>query len=451
MIDRQARFYGDETRDQRNPFQRDRDRVLYTSAFRRLTGITQVVHAGEGHVFHNRLTHTLEVGQIAQRLAEYLLVQQRDECEELGVDSDVVQAAAWAHDLGHPPFGHIAEEELDELLRGPDGQGFEGNAQSFRIVTRLAVRRADAAGLDLTAATLNAILKYPTVRPRPTTAHQKFGAYDSERAFFDFARELGPAIGRKSAEAEIMDWADDIAYAVHDLEDFYRAGLIPLDRLLDDRGLELDRFLTDVYDHWPSAPPPGEQRERLEADFRALVDLLKREPLTEPYEGRVEQRAALREVTSMLIARYVTGPKPKDDEAEPPDHPFRLSMANADGSVATRLHRAENELALLKRLTWTYVILNPKLASQQLGQRRIVRELYEQFRDSAEGNGALLSPASRVRLAEELKETETEGRAAICGRIAADTICRMTEDEALKTFNRLTGTTPGSVLEPLIR
>src|SRR6478609_9031210 len=120
--------------DYRAPSQRDRDRVLYSSSFRRLAEVTQVVAANSGYVFHNRLTHSLQVAQVGRRIAEKLNLLQ-PETKEF-VDPDVVEAACLAHDLGHPPFGHIAEQKLNELA-GADIDGFEGNAQSFRIVTRL--------------------------------------------------------------------------------------------------------------------------------------------------------------------------------------------------------------------------------------------------------------------------------------------------------------------------
>lgn len=138
---RYKRFHASKSKDDRQESQRDRDRLLYSSAFRRLAGVTQVIAPGEGHVFHNRLTHSLKVAQIARRLAERILSKQSSLAEQLGVDPDVCEAAALAHDLGHPPFGHVAEKELDRLVVEHGlMDGFEGNAQSFRIVNSLSVR-----------------------------------------------------------------------------------------------------------------------------------------------------------------------------------------------------------------------------------------------------------------------------------------------------------------------
>src|SRR5262249_590706 len=155
--------------DQREPAQKDRDRILYTSAVRRLAGVTQVVSPQEGHIFHNRLTHSLEVAQIARRLPDPLVRPSPHlPPKHPAINPRVVESAALAHDLGHPPFGHIAEETLDQLVQdaGVD-EGYEGNAQSFRIVTKLALcgeffeitgSFTEPPGLDLTRATLNAVL-----------------------------------------------------------------------------------------------------------------------------------------------------------------------------------------------------------------------------------------------------------------------------------------------------
>jgi dGTPase len=217
--------------------------VQYSSAFARLAEVTQVVSADRGYVFHNRLTHSLKVAQLARRISEKLRSEQPLEAAALGgPDPDVAEAAALAHDLGHPPFGHIAEVELDELARSAGlADGFEGNAQSFRIVSKLAVSDAISAdtdktpvirGLNLTRATLNAILKYPWLHGDNPAKKHKWGAYETERKLFQWVRD-GHMFDRfsKSVEAAIMDWSDDITYAVHDLVDFYCAGQIPLDRL----------------------------------------------------------------------------------------------------------------------------------------------------------------------------------------------------------------------------
>jgi dGTPase len=208
---RDDRFHaGDRPPDDRTPFQRDRDRILFTSAFRRLAGVTQVFSAEEGQIFHNRLTHSLEVAQVGRRLTEKFIKNQNSLSKKLHLDPDVVESACMAHDLGHPPFGHIAETLLDDLItkkKFPDG--FEGNAQSFRIVNKLAFRSQEVGGLNLTRATLNALLKYPWVRDATKERNKKWSVYSTETAEFEFARKLSPpGTDRKCPEAEIMEGAN---------------------------------------------------------------------------------------------------------------------------------------------------------------------------------------------------------------------------------------------------
>lgn len=442
------RHPGDRLDDQRGDFERDRDRVLYSTAFRRLAGVTQVAHAGEGQVFHNRLTHTLEVAQLARRLAEYRVREQPELAAYLGVDPEVAEAAALAHDLGHPPFGHHAEVALDRYLREERGvqEGFEGNAQTFRIVTLLAVRVQDIRGLNLTRASLNAVTKYPW--HRQADKGDKFGAYLSERDDFQFARaEHVGSRTHQSAEAEIMDWADDIAYAVHDLEDFYRAGLIPLDRILEQE-TELQEFFHRLFIGW-NRPCHFPTEDKVMKIFLARLNGLPApSDLLRPYTGTIDQRAALRSFTGELVRSYVMG-RPDDTDLEPA---FALvDPAENEGRCVKINPTAEVELGVFKRLTWVYVIENPSLATQQAGQERVVQELFEAFRKSANKSKTLLPPSMRELLEGLLLEAGEAGREETCCRVAADCLCRMTDDEALKLYGRITGHAPGSILDGLIR
>ena len=436
---REERYYSnDRGPDQRTPFQRDRDRILYTSAFRRLAWVTQVVSASEGEPFHNRLTHTLEVAQIGRRLAEHLLNQQPEEAQELGgLDLDVVEAAALAHDLGHPPFGHTVEEELDWLIRdaGVD-DGFEGNAQSFRIVTKLATRHPEFHGLNLTRATLNAILKYPWLRQDDLPERRrKWGAYVSEREEFEWVRGVDEQDSRKSAEAELMDFADDIAYAIHDVEDFFRTGLIPLDRLFRDDD-EVDRFLDGAFS---SLERSNQYVHYNKADCKSVFkELFEAAPITEPYAGTSQHRARLRSMTAGLIGGYVKA--------------IRLHVSTDSSERRVRIEeQAELELFVLMQLTWHYVINNPALATQQYGQRRIVGELFDILNDAAEKGELDIFPVSFRERMGELLENEGYNLKEERVRIIADLISGMTEQQIVAIHQRLTGVSLGTVMDSIVR
>lgn len=351
-----------EPADYRTPSERDRDRVLYCSAFRRLGSVTQVIGVGEAQLFHNRLTHSLKVAQIGRRLAQKLKTMST--AKQLtaagGIDEDVVEAAALAHDLGLPPFGRAAEKELQGLLTEEPVDGFEGNAQSFRIVTKLAFRSGDKANpaLNLTRATLKAILKYPWTRGQSPEGFpkEKWGAYESEKEALDFAVKGGP-LRKASAEACLMEWSDDVTYGVHDVEDFYRSGLIPVDRLVGSDNVA-DAFIT-----WASAQPAldGCDRDQCAEAFSMIRSLLP----TDPYEGSLENHAALHRMASTCITRYVDA----------------LTIG-PDGDVRVE-DQAHTEVTILKLMTQFYVIDNPILATVQRGERKVISDLFRELRQWA--------------------------------------------------------------------
>jgi len=456
--DRYQRTYSEKkktTQDWREPAERDSDRILYSSAFRRLAGVTQVVSADEGHVFHNRLTHSLQVAQVARRLAERLIRKDKSLTLRLGgIDPDVAQAAGLAHDLGHPPFGHVAEDELDRLVtdvhKVPDG--FEGNAQSFRIVNALA-HRAPAPhppGLNLTPATLNAMLKYPWFREldasnsKPavelstggkalkTKKASKFGAYSLERDQFNAARALFPTAGSdlKTPEAEIMDWADDLTFAVHDAEDFYRAGLIPLDRLSLDDDAERTHFFDGITARPELLRMIGGSltSDYTNAFYRVIIGF----PLDEKYVGTTAQRSSLRNFMSALIGTYINA--------------FELVEPKTTGARFLAIHPSvEKQVRMLKLLTWHYVILNPSLATQQHGQRRIIRTLMEILHEAAATGNESVFP-----LAFKDQVTNSRGDAALTTRIITDIVSGMTERQAVEMYHRLTGVELGSIFDTLL-
>ncbi len=452
--DRQARQHqilsptGIKPGDQRQPFQIDRDRLLYCGDFRRLAQVTQVASAHEGHVFHNRLTHTLKVAQVARRLAEKLGAEQPERVEALGgLEPDVVEAAALAHDLGHPPFGHMAERQLDQCARQHGlSDGFEGNAQSFRIVTKLAIHRLEYPGLNLTRATLNALLKYPWRRDRqasgrddrpgaapPSKRWRKYSVYDQDWLAFQFARPDADD-RRQTLEASLMDFADDLTYSVHDLEDFYLAGLIPLALLAVDSE-EFERFVAA----WLSDRPEHPAAQAVAGDRRQFQDFLDRTyNLRGKYPaGSVEQRAHIQQVSSQLIQTYIGS--------------VRLRLDYGPDGFLQRDPDREAELKLLQRIVWAYVIANPSLATQKYGQCRIIKTLFEIYVDAVERGDLSLIPVRFGRELQRLRDRQAVGEAVEQEqlRLVVDLIASLSEAEAVAIYRRLIGITQGSVLDYL--
>jgi dGTPase len=421
--------------DQRTPAQRDRDRILYSLAFRRLAGVTQVVGPSEGHVFHNRLTHTLEVAQIARRLAEKLKSDNNGKEGLPVVDPDVVEAAALAHDLGHPPFGHVAEQELDRAARSADSDhdGFEGNAQSFRIITRLAPRDSGYPGLNLTRATLNSVLKYPWYRNKKDTSaksHKKFGAYESDADDFNFARVGFERSNGQCIEAGIMDHADAIAYSVHDLADFYSAGLVPLGSLAAERN-EFDVFFSE----WMSSKKV--QRETHEAeiqDYReGLRNLLESMIIGETYRGTYEHRAQLARTTSSLIKEFIFA--------------AHLDLQEGNPTHVLAIDRTKQiEMLFLQGLVDRYVIHSSRLATQQHGQRAVIRRLFKTYLKAIRAIDVDLIPA---QFHAELLRIGVSDRTPQEIRLAIDIVSSFTDYQAVLMHRRLLGISPGSIADIL--
>ena len=423
---RNERLIPEERSDPRSPAQLDRDRILYSTSFARLAEVTQVVAAERGHVFHNRLTHSIKVGQLARRLAEKLLREQPEEATALGgLDPDVAEAAGLAHDLGHPPFGHIAEDTLHKLVqeKGHLKDGFEGNAQSFRIVAKLAVSDAlskrggkTIEGLNLSRATLNAILKYPWLYNRNPKKRNKWGAYDSERDVFNWVRRDQPfGTFVKSIEAELMDWADDITFAIHDLVDFFCAGQIPLERLGDEGGrAEREDFLDEVLSRNPELQG---RRAAFEDAFGTIAELF---VIDRRYIGTANQRRHIWQLSTVLISRFADA--------------IRLQPGQQHSPVSIEQY-AKDEIRVLKELTWHYVIVHHELATGQHGQQRMIAMLYTTLVDAAHSKPRWrLFPAA---VQERLSDLDNSDAARV--RVVTDYIASMTEKEATRQFRTLMG------------
>ncbi|WDZ84749.1 deoxyguanosinetriphosphate triphosphohydrolase [Micromonospora cathayae] len=333
----------------RGPYERDRARVLHSAAFRRLATKTQVHAAGTDDFLRTRLTHSLEVAQIAREMGA-----------RLGCDPDLVDTAGLAHDLGHPPFGHNGEDALDDLAAACGG--FEGNAQTLRVLTRLEAKvlapDGGSAGLNLTRAALDAVAKYPWPR-RP--GERKFGVYPDDRPVFDWLRSGAPA-GRRCLEAQVMDWADDVAYSVHDVEDGIHGGYLTLRSLLPDAD-ERAALCADV-----AAVYSAESATDLAG---VLVDLLA-DPALAPvagYDGSHRAQVALKATTSVLTGRFVAAAVSATRDRYGPG-PHRRYAADL---VVPRRTRAE--CALLKGIALRYVMRRPGAEARYARQREVLAEL----------------------------------------------------------------------------
>jgi dGTPase len=331
----------------RGDFARDRARVLHSYAFRRLADKTQVVVPGEDDFPRTRLTHSLEVAQIGREIGA-----------ALGCDPDVVDAAGLAHDLGHPPFGHNGEDALDVVAE--DCGGFEGNAQTLRILTRLEAKVVSPAGvpagLNLTRATLDAACKYPWLRDAGT---RKFGVYASDLDAFRWLRDGAPD-ERRCLEAQVMDWADDVAYSVHDVEDGVYGGHITLSTVDDAERSALCEVAAELYS--PLAP----------AALAPVLDSLLALPTLRDlagYDGSYVARAAAKRATSELTGRFA-GAAVVATRAE--HGPAPLSRYAADLVVPDAIAA---ECALLKAVAARYVMRRAGAAEQQAAQRRLLAEL----------------------------------------------------------------------------
>ncbi len=344
-----------EKRPTRSDFARDRARVLHCSAWRRLAAKTQVMIAGEGDFPRTRMTHSLEVAQVGRELGG-----------ALGCDADLVETACLAHDLGHPPFGHNGEETLDELAA--DIGGFEGNAQTLRILTQLeakafgdptATGQERSVGLNLTRATLDAATKYPWPR---STGRRKYGVYEDDVAVFGWMRHGAP-LERPSFEAQIMDWSDDVAYCVHDVEDGIHAGLIDL-RALADHGTA-----ATVAHVAASTYAPGREPADLAAALQRLVEVPAWPQGTDPFSGSLRDLAALKHLTSYLIGRFTAAAETATRAAHAQGQLTRYA-----GSLEVPAS-ARDEVAVLKAIANQFVMRRSGAQESYEHQRALVRDL----------------------------------------------------------------------------
>ncbi|MET7780560.1 MULTISPECIES: deoxyguanosinetriphosphate triphosphohydrolase [Streptomyces] len=418
-----------DKRPGRTAFQRDRARVLHSSALRRLAGKTQVVTPGTlpqvldsartggtpiqawDASARTRLTHSLECAQVGRELGA-----------ALGCDPDLVEAACLSHDLGHPPFGHNGEQALNEFAE--DCGGFEGNAQSLRLLTRIEPKRfvhsqetgeLVSVGLNLTRAALDAATKYPWPRgAHPIDpASPKFGAYEDDRPVFDWVRKGAPGT-RTCFEAQVMDWSDDVAYSVHDVEDGLHAGHIDPNCLHAEPERE-EILKVAIGRYVPADTDPAELSE-------ALDRLLEQEWWPHGYDGSAVAQARLKDATSQLIGRFCLA---AEGATRARYGTGRLTRYAAELVVP---RAARHECAVLKAVADRYVMQRAEQERLRADQRIVVAELAEALTVRAPDG---LDPQFRA-----LFDEAGDDRAR--KRVIVDQIASLTDASARSLHLRLT-------------
>lgn len=424
--------------DYRSRFGRDYDRLVHTSSFRRLQGKTQVVTPGEADFFRTRLTHTIEVAQVARRLSELI-----------GASAELCEASAILHDLGHPPFGHVGETELNAAIDrtaedwrlDPVGDvgGFNGNAQSFRLAVKTLSQSSAFPGLDLTRAVLDGAVKYPYRRGEGGVADsdERYCFYPTDIADAEWVRDDVPPEREfnKSLEAQIVDWADDVAYSIHDVEDWYRAGFMPLEMLAQSEGFRAE-FAQRIA---PALQSEEFDAARVEVEVNELFGGFAFGGIKRAYDGSDEVKNGIRTMRKSLFNDFMAV-TPDDTEAPRARH--------NNGLRVEPLTRLRNRI--LKRLLWEFVIGHPRMATHQMGQARVIRELFEIHVDALAYDPARKS-VDRKRAAldifpPDLRERLQDDAVAPAERLrlVADRVAGMTDDYAMRLHGRLTGSMPGA-------
>jgi len=348
----------------RTPFERDRARVVHSSALRKLGAKTQVLGPGSDDFVRTRLTHSLEVAQVGRELGK-----------SLGCDPDVVDTACLAHDLGHPPFGHNGENALD--LAAMSIGGFEGNAQTLRILTRLEPKTFTPdgvpCGLNLTRASLDATTKYPWFSGDGPVGSDgivtaKFGVYREDVAAFRWLRDGAPA-GVRCLEAQVMDLADDVSYSVHDVEDAIVLGKVDPVMLGSDAAHE--KVISQVRDWYDP-----DVSDDLLGD--ALDQLLVLPYWVDSYDGSRASLARLKDMTSQLIGRFcdAAGDATRAQYGQGRLVRFDASVVVPDEILA--------EIAVLKGIAAAYVMAPREDEPVYLRQRVVLAELVEAIGERAE-------------------------------------------------------------------
>lgn len=419
--------------EERDEYERDYARLIQSPAFRRMQGKSQVFGAGTGDYYRTRLTHSIEVSQIARELARRLGKQYafiaRKEHPGLILDPSVVEIAALAHDLGHPPFGHKGEEVLNHLLMNEYGMAYEGNAQNFRILMFLEKRAGSGSGLDLTAAVLLAVNKYPCSLDEPGKLK---GLYSSEWSEINQLRQAWnmPA-GCSTLEAQLMDLCDDIAYSTHDIEDGIRAGKIQMHRSFFEDTRIIDNLVQEIVEDQGNMEVGWDEVDIPAMVKKVLADYFQQwEELYALYDN--ESSRTRRE----MKARWVSMFAGQVGIIDVPSKGWKKVTFVRDGQQDLELLRT---MEILKKLAWVTLIKDFRVQRLQKRSEIMITRLWESFK--VPELGRLIIPPDWVNNYELHKQDWS------WPRFVADYISGMTDAYAEKVYAELYASKTGSIYE----
>ncbi|WP_284644103.1 deoxyguanosinetriphosphate triphosphohydrolase family protein [Paenibacillus silviterrae] len=419
--------------EERDEYEKDYARLIQSPAFRRLQGKSQVFGAGSGDYYRTRLTHSLEVSQIARETARRMGKQyeflQKNEHPGLMMVPEVVECASLAHDFGHPPFGHKGEEVLNKLLSAEHGLAYEGNAQNFRILMFLEKRAGSGSGLDLTAATLLAINKYPYSMEEPGRLK---GVYGMEWEGISYLRDLwGMPVGCPTLEAQLMDLCDDIAYSTHDIEDGIRAGKIQMNRTFFEDDRLVENLIQEIVQDHGNADVGWDQVD-MKVMVRQVLDAYLEQWEQIYAECNRESSRTRREMKARWVSLFAGRVGIIDD----PKRGWKRVTFVRDGQQDLELLRT---MEILKKLAWVTLIKDFRVQRLQKRSEIMLQQLWDSFKHYE--TGRLILPPDWSESYEQHKEKWS------WPRLVADYISGMTDAYADKVYAELFASRSGSIYE----
>ncbi|MGE6230142.1 deoxyguanosinetriphosphate triphosphohydrolase family protein [Paenibacillus chitinolyticus] len=419
--------------EERDEYERDYARLIQSPVFRRLQGKSQVFGAGTGDYYRTRLTHSIEVSQIAREVARRMRKQYAfcigGEHPGLMIDPAVVECASLAHDLGHPPFGHKGEEVLNHLLGEEHGLSYEGNAQNFRILTFLEKRAGSDSGLDLTAAVLLAINKYPYSLEEPGRLK---GVYGMEWEGIRQLRDMwNMPEGCPTLEAQLMDLCDDIAYSTHDIEDGIRAGKIQMNRSFFEDDRLIGHLVQEIVNDQGNLEVGWEQVDITAMVKQVLASYLEQWELIYAQCDREASRTR-RE----MKARWVSSFAGKVGIIDDPDKGWKRVTFVREGRQDLDLLRT---MEIIKKLAWVTLVKDFRVQRLQKRSEIIIRRLWDSFK--VPEHGQLIIPPDWIENYERHRSVWS------WPRLVADYISGMTDAYAEKVAAELYASKSGSIYE----